>query len=154
MEQLIAKLNADLDSALFRHGCDQGFWELIARDGLTVFARVLAPDGTSYILRLDCTEYGAEPIRGQFVDENRNRELSAWPKGNTAFEQWIKYKDPNPFICWEQDRIAIERCHQDWKAKQSWKKKDNQLVAYLDFIRELLHLPARGYQWKNLVPTN
>ena len=154
METLNAQLADDLDSELFQHGCKQGFWELVAQENLIVHARMNAPDGSFYILRLDCADYGAEPIRGQFVDENRAPSLTAWPRGNAVFEQWIKFKDANPFICWEQDRTAIERCHQDWKAKQSWKKRENQLVAYLDFIRELLNLPVRGYQWKNPAPTN
>lgn len=148
------KLAGDLESAEFQHGCDQGFWELVHRDGMSVFVRLNAPDGRHYLLKLDCSGYGDEPIAGQFVDNDRRCVNSAWPKGNSTFEQWVKFKDANPFICWPQDRIAIDVHHRDWRAAKSWTTKKNQLVAYINFLRELLHYPARGYERMSLASTN
>jgi hypothetical protein len=148
METAAERLKADLESELFQHGHTQGFWELVLHEGWFVYVRLLAPDNRSYTVELDCTEYGDASIRGRFVDDQRRCVATAWPRGNATFEQWIKFRDANPFICWDQDRSGIEH-HPEWKARRAWARKSNQLVTYLNFQRELMHLPARGYERLN-----
>jgi hypothetical protein len=139
------RLAKDLASPEFAAYVDQGFWEPVERDKDILYVLLHAPDGRSFLAKLDCGGYRDEPISGTFVDA-KTRELTpaAWPDGNTHFEQWIKFKGSPWFICWDQDRQGIQH-HADWKIRKSWQKKPNQVVAYLDFIREMLHVPARGY---------
>jgi len=138
------KLIADLESDAFRHGVQQGFWELVLHEGTVVLVRLFAPDQRPYLIQLNCAEYGDEPIAGQFVNEVGQCVADAWPQGDTTFSQWIKHQPGNLFICWDQDRIAIDQHHIDWKVRKAWAKK-NQLVSYLNFLSQMLHLPSRGY---------
>ncbi|MBZ5631465.1 MAG: hypothetical protein LAO06_21635 [Acidobacteriia bacterium] len=132
-------------SAEFKHGVAHLFWELVERAGAVVWVRMFAPDGRTYLVRLSCEKYGEEPIDGKFVDESTRACVeSAWPTGNAVFEQWIKFKAGNLFICWDQDAGGIGH-HQDWRPRRAWQKNEIQIVAYLNFLREMLHLPARGY---------
>src|SRR5262249_37085038 len=104
-----------------------------------------APDERSYMARLDCSQYWSEPIRCLFVDkETRAESGEAWPSGNGKFEGWIKFRRPPHFVCWDQDRAGIEH-HVEWKASKAWQRRANQIVAYLDFLRQMLYLPYRGY---------
>jgi hypothetical protein len=142
-------LSEDINSAEFQHGVTQGFWELVLqeRDKDLLYVRLHAPDERNYMVRLQCDMYGTQPIDGRFVDPvNLLCVASAWPQGNSMFEQWIKFKEGNGnlFICWDQDRGGIAQ-HPDWHARSAWKKSSNQLISYLDFLRQLLWLPARGY---------
>ena len=41
--------------------------------------------------------------------------------------------------------------HADWRTRKSWQKKTNQIVAYLDFLRLMLNVPARGYNRRKLI---
>lgn len=139
------KLQVDLQSAEFQHGVQQQFWELIEIQGCFVFIKIFALDETSYILELDCSGYGNEPLRGRFVDPiSKACVASAWPNGNNQFTGWVKFHPGELFICWDQDREGIAR-HSDWKTRKAWTKNPNQVWAYLDFIRKLLHYPAYGY---------
>ncbi len=147
------KLALDLASPEFRHGVEQRFWELVERADETVYVRLFAPDDREYLAQLRCEKYGDEPIEGKFVDpETRACVESAWPIGNPTFEQWVKFKSPNLFICWDQDADAVSR-HQEWRPRKAWLKTTNQIVAYLNFLRELLNVPARGYQRQPASPT-
>jgi hypothetical protein len=138
------QLALDLTSDRFEHGVRQQFWKLVERVGSKVYMRMFAPDERSYVLELDCADYGAEPIRGRFVDEKtRQCVTEAWPRGNATFEGWVKYAPGNFFICWQQDRGGLQH-HPDWRPLQAW-KKPNQVVNYLDFVCKLLHRPAMGY---------
>lgn len=140
-----SRLILDLESKEFEHGVHQRFWELVERAEWFVYVRLYAADDRTYIIELDCTNYGEEPIRGRFVAEkSRECRSDAWPHGNAAFGQWVKFKDPELFICWDQDRDGI-RHHAEWRQRKAWAKQKNQLVAYLDFLRSLLHLEAKGY---------
>jgi hypothetical protein len=139
-------LQADLESAGFRHGVEQGFWQFVGRSGPLLCVRLFAPDDRSFLLELECSSYGAEPLRGRFVDEQtRMCVATAWPRGNPTFQQWVKLDPGNLFICWDQDRVGIQH-HADWRGREAWKKSGNPLVAYLEFMRHLLHNPARGYE--------
>jgi len=141
-----SKLESDLASHEFRHGVEQHFWELVEKSGLVVYIRLFASDDRSYLGRFTCVSYGDEPIDCKFVDdENRECVASAWPRGDTRFEQWIKFKPEHLFICWDQDATAINNHHQDWRQRKAWTKSTNQIVAYLNFLRKLLHLPENGY---------
>jgi hypothetical protein len=141
LEQLIA----DLSSAEFQHGVEHGFWDFVDREGMILYINVHAPDGRDYLAQLDCENYGCEPIACKFVDpKTRLCANEAWPAGNNIFGQWVKFGDPKPFICWNQDRIGIEH-HQEWRQHKPWTKRPNQLVTYLDFLRKLLHLESWGY---------
>jgi len=137
------KLEQDLASAEFAHGVHQRFWELVEHTDAILFIRMYAADGSSYLLSLNAASYGGEPLEGRFVDfESRQVVASAWPQGNSVFEQWVKFKN-DFFICWQEDRAGI-RQHPEWRALEEW-KKPNQLVSYLNFVRRLLHLKSRGY---------
>jgi len=146
MDNRLQRLTADLESIAFLHGVEQGFWELVTHEEFLVRVRLNAPDTRSYLVQLDCREYGDEPIAGQFVDADGHCVQLAWPPGNGTFQQWIKNQNPHLFICWDQDRTGIEKHHPEWKVRKAWTKNKNQLVAYLDFLRRLLHLPALGYE--------
>lgn len=142
-------LTDDLSSTEFQHGVRQQFWELLKQDldTETVYVRLRAPDDRSYVIAFLCNHYGEQAIDGRFVDsETLQCVASAWPQGDAAFEQWIKFKDApgHLFICWDQDRSGIGH-HQEWALRKAWKRSKNQLVAYLDFLRQLLWIPARGY---------
>lgn len=141
---MVDKLDQDLASDAFAHGVRQGFWEFVERTEAKVFIRMFATDGRSYLLGLAYDSYGEEPLEGLFVNaETRQVVALAWPQGNQTFEQWVKFNGEDHFICWQEDRGGIRR-HPDWKALKAW-QKPNQLVSYLDFIRQLLHLKSRGY---------
>lgn len=147
-----SKLLADIDSEAFKKGEKNHFWELDEIIGKKVYVWLYAPDDQAFLLEAECSNYGDEPILGSFVDSvSRRRVLSAYPKGDPVFEQWVKFQSEPPFICWDQDRGGIEH-HPEWKARQAWKKDDddnmNQLVSYLDFMRRLLHMVANGYRRK------
>ena len=139
------RLAANLAAPEFAAYVEQGFWELVERDGDTVYVLLHAPDGRDFLAKLDCSSYWDEPIGGTFVDiKTREPKPAAWPDGNPHFEGWIKFRGSPWFICWEQDRQGIQQ-HQEWKALKSWQKKPNQIVTYLDFINRLLHNPGYGY---------
>lgn len=149
MESEPDRLARDIDSPEFLHGAEQGFWEFDTRDKNFVYVRLNAPDGRVFMARLDCASYWEEPICCEFVDpEDRTPKQSAWPNGNQHFEQWIKFRNAPHFICWDQDRAGIAR-HPEWKAHKAWQKRPNQIVAYLDFLRQTLYLPIRGYTRQN-----
>lgn len=140
------RLLEDLAAPTFSHGVEQGFWELVEFSGWIAHVGLHAPDGRSYMAELTCTGYGDEPILGRFVDPTtRQCVASAWPTGNGTFNGWVKFSGNDLFICWDQDREGIQR-HQEWKGRRAWTRNPNQIVGYLDFLRGLLHIPARGYQ--------
>jgi len=139
------KLETDLGSPEFGHGVGQFFWELVERSGTVVYIRLLAPDDRTFLARFTCENYGDEPIDCKFVDpDTRECIEAAWPRGDAVFEQWIKFKHPHLFICWEQDADGIKH-HEEWRARKAWLKTTSPIVAYLNFLRELLYLPVRGY---------
>lgn len=139
------QLQEDLLSAEIAHGGVQQFWRFVDRADDLLFFELTAIDGAKYMIRLDCTGYGDEPIDGKFVEpSSRACVARAWPNGNSTFEQWVKFKDPHLFICWDQDRTGIAR-HPDWRPRKAWTKETNPLFHYLDFMRALLHLQNRGY---------
>ena len=140
------KLDSDLASPEFKHGVEQLFWEFVDRTGDVVYIRLIAPDESVYLGQFNCVKYGQEPIECKFVDPvTRQCIESAWPRGNTTFEQWIKFKSPHLFICWDQDAAGLKH-HADWRDRKAWTKTQNQIVAYLNFLREILNVPMRGYQ--------
>jgi len=139
-------LEADLRSADFLHGIEQGFWTFVDRAGARVYMRLYAADGRSYLLELECTRYGDEALLGSFVTEDSHQCVAAaWPRGNGVFQQWIKPDPGNLFICWDQDRAGIGH-HGNWRSNEAWKKTGNPLVSYLDFMRQLLNNLMRGYE--------
>ena len=143
------RLGRDLASPEFAAHVEQGFWSFVERDKDTVYVLLHAPDGRKFLARLECDNYWNEPIRCTFVaPQDRQSEPKAWPDGNAYFERWIKFKGTPWFICWPQDRQGIEH-HKEWTALKAWQKKPNQLVAYLDFLRQMLHVPSRGYNCRN-----
>jgi hypothetical protein len=149
MANALEHLLADLGSEEFQFGVVQRFWELTERVDMVAYLRMFAPDDRVYLLRADCATYGDEPIRGQFVEPvSRQSVASEWPTGNPPFDQWVKFKPGELFICWDQDKEGIKR-HSEWRNRAAWKRKGNQIVAYLDFIRQLLHLPMYGYHRRN-----
>jgi hypothetical protein len=140
------KLIEDLSSPEFQHGVDQLFWELVDRSDAAVFVRLFAPDQRNYLARFTCEKYGEQPLDCKFVDEqSRACVESAWPRGNATFEQWIKFRSPHLFICWDQDASGISH-HENWRPLKAWLKTKNPMVAYLNFLREMLNLPSKGYQ--------
>lgn len=142
----VDKLDSDLASLEFKHGVEQLFWEFVERTEDIVYIRLVSPDERVYLGQFNCVKYGDEPIECKFVDPvTRQCIESAWPRGNTTFEQWIKFKSPHLFICWDQDAAGL-RHHADWRDRKAWMKTQNQIVAYLNFLREILNLPVRGYQ--------
>jgi len=139
------KLKADLESAEFQVGVQQEFWRLRQRSDYVVYVELLAPDRKVYLAELDCNGYGAEPIACRFVTPDRHEcKKEAWPQGNSTFCGWIKSDPPIFFICWQKDRLALGH-HPDWRSMQAWKRDQNQIVAYLCFLQELLWIPERGY---------
>jgi hypothetical protein len=141
----LQRLIDDLSSAEFQRGIEQEFWELVDRQEWKVYVRLVAADGRVYVVELDCAGYRDEPIHGRFVDPaTRQCVASAWPQGSGAFTGWVKFTG-ELFICWDQDREGIQR-HPDWRQRRMWTQKPNQVVAYLDFLRQLLHVESFGYQ--------
>ncbi len=139
-------LGIDLGSAAWRHGEEQGYWRVVERMEHVLYVETFARDDLAYLLNLQCDRYGAEPVRGRFVDSRtRACVAAAWPQGDGTFAGWFKSNPQDLFICWPADRGGVEH-HADWRALQYWRKTDNQLVQYLEFIRRCLTLPARGYQ--------
>jgi len=139
------RLGSDLASPEFAHGVEQGFWELVSREQDVVSILLHAPDGRDFLARMECSDYWTGPIGCQFVDPSDGQvKAAAWPDGNGDFAQWVKFSGPPHFICWHQDRFAFQH-HQEWKVLKEWQGKPSQIVAYLDFLRRMLHIPARGY---------
>ncbi len=140
------KLEELLVAPEFAHGVHQEFWRLIERRGDWAYVEVWASDGDSYIVELECDRLEAEPIRCRFVDPHTYECRSeAWPKGNNVFEGWFKSTPGNYFICWPKDRGGVEQ-HAEWRPQAAWRGSKNQVVQHLEFIRQCLMLPARGYQ--------
>lgn len=142
----ILTLISDLESAEFQHGASQNFWDFLERVDWLVYVRLYASDDRSFTIELDCSNYCEDPIRGRFVDPvTRQCRAEFWPRGNGMFSGWIKFEGSELFICWDQDRAGIQH-HGEWRRQEAWKKQKNQIVAYLDFLRRLLHVEAMGYQ--------
>jgi hypothetical protein len=146
----MADLAADLVSSEFRHGIEQEFWGAPERDGDLVYIPLHAPDGKTFLAQFDCSYYWEQPIRCLFVDPATKKvDMAFWPKGNTYFEQWIKFNTapPNrPFICWTQDRGGIDiGGHADWQHLKKWQSENNQIVGYLNFLRKMFHIESNGY---------
>jgi hypothetical protein len=146
----MADLDADLISREYLHGVEQGFWSMPERDGDLVYVLLYAPDERAFLAQLDCSSYWEKPIRCLFVNpRTKTVDLSFWPDGNGYFEQWIKFRTrptDRPFICWDQDRGGIDiGGHRDWQLLKRWQSKTNQIVAYLNFLRRMLHLESNGY---------
>lgn len=142
------KIAADLGSAAFQHGMDQGFWKLVERVEDRLYISICARDQIWFLLELDCSNYGQQALLGRFVDVNSRQCVApAWPKGNGVFGGWIKSDPGNLFICWDQDRKGISH-HTEWASRQAWKKGKNQIVSYLEHIHHLLWLPKNGYSGK------
>lgn len=139
------RLTRDLASPEFQAGAEQGFWELAGRKGDMVHVRLNAPDGRVFLARFDCTGYWNEPISCSFIPCGSPQ---VWPDGDVTFEGTIKFRSSPGFICWDQDRQGIYH-HPEWRQSQAWQKKENQIVGYLDFLRTMLHVPARGYTRKS-----
>lgn len=144
----VERLADDLSAPEILHGVEQGFWKLEGQDDHRVYVRLFASDGMPYLIELDCAGYGEEPIAGRFVNDQHECVGGAWPRGNGMFVQWVKPDPPNLFICWSEDRLGITH-HQEWRALKAWKKHSNQIYAYLDFIRKLLHVRSFGYSPKS-----
>jgi len=139
------QLEEDLLSTEVQHGVVQQFWKFVDRAADVLFFELAARGGAKYLIRLDCVGYGAEPIDGKFVDAStRACVAAAWPRGNSVFEQWVKFKDNTLFICWDQDRSGVAH-HGEWGPRKAWTRGKNQLFRYLDFMRGLLNLPSLGY---------
>lgn len=141
------KLATDLVSPEYLHGVEQRFWGQPDRHGDAVYIPVHGPDGRIFLGQFDCSGYGEHPIRCLFVNpDTRQVDLKFWPDGDAEFERWVKFKAARPFICWPQDRGAIDiGGHRDWQSSKEWQKEQNQIVAYLNFLRTMLHVRARGY---------
>jgi hypothetical protein len=140
-----AQLLADLNSDDFAHGVAQEFWKFDKRVGTTVYVTMFAMDGDRFLLETQCDRYGDEPILGRFVDpQSYTCVSSAWPIGNEVFGGWFKWQPNDLFICWPGDRGGIQR-HADWRAQARWRQGKNQLVDYLEFVRQCLNLRSRGY---------
>lgn len=148
MVDAIERLIADLEAEEFQHGVHQRFWKVVERSGTLIYLCLYAPDSREYLMELECSSYGEEPILGRFVDPTTKHCVSsAWPRGDSTFAGWVKFEGTDLFICWPQDRGGIQR-HPEWRQFTAWKNHHNQIFAYLDFIRTLLHVRARGYQRK------
>lgn len=146
----MADLATDLTSPEYLDGVEAGFWGAAERDGDVVYVPLHAPDGRIYTAQLDCSNYWDQPIRCLFVDPaTKTVDMSFWPRGNQVFEGWVKFNTapPNkPFICWDQDRGGIDvGNHTPWLAWKKWQSDKNQIVAYLNFLRKLLHVESNGY---------
>lgn len=140
-----SQLLTDLSSVDFARGADQEFWKLEKRVDSTVYVTMFAMDGDTYLLEMQCDRYGEEPILGRFVDAKSYACVSsAWPMGNEVFGGWFKWQPNDLFICWPGDRGGLQR-HADWRTQGRWRQSKNQLVDYLEFVRQCLNLPARGY---------
>lgn len=145
-------LGADLKSEEFRRGEQRGFWRLVERVGIRVYVEAIAWNDDTFVIELTCDGYREEPCLGKFVDAKTHACISeAWPRGNDAFGGWFKWEPAHLFICWPGDRGGIAH-HSDWRARQHWKKTPNPLVQYLEFIRECLTIPGRGYQPRPSLP--
>jgi hypothetical protein len=145
----ICSVTLSIDNSLaapeFAHGVEQGFWSLIHRVAHQLYFELWAIDGQSYVIEMQCDRLGDEPIRGRFVDPiNYASNTGAWPRGNSTFAGWFKWDAANLFICWPSDRSGVEH-HADWRALEYWKRSDNQIVQYLEFIHRCLNLPTFGY---------
>lgn len=143
----MATLETDLASELFREGVEQGFWSSPDRESNRVFITIFAADGKSFLARLDCSSYGDQPIRCEFVNpKTRQVDMAYWPQGNDVFVRWVKFNHNPPFICSPQDRGGIDvGNHSEWRTLKQWHKTPNQIVSYLDFLRQLLHVESLGY---------
>jgi hypothetical protein len=139
-------LGADLRSQDFRCRVERGFWRLVERVGVRLYVEVYAWNGDSYLLELTCDRYREEPCLGKFVDPTTRLCIdAAWPRGEGPFGGWFKWNPGDLFICWPGDRAGIAH-HTEWRALQHWKKTPNPVVQYLEFIRQCLTIPGRGYQ--------
>jgi hypothetical protein len=139
-------LDADLKSAEFHRGVERGFWRLMERVGVRLYIEVHAWSGDTYLLELTCDQYLEQPCLGKFVHPTtRACTEAAWPRGDGPFGGWFKWDPGNLFICWPGDRGGIGY-HPEWRALQHWKRTANPLVQYLEFIRQCLMIPGRGYR--------
>jgi|CXWL01.1.fsa_nt_gi hypothetical protein len=139
------QLQHDLESEEFQHGVEQRFWALLERKDHLVYMNFQTRNGTTYVMQLDCTDYGNQAIGGKFIDpQTRACVSNAWPKGDGTFGGWVKWDASNLFICWPGDRFGIAH-HQEWASQRLWDRPPNPIVSYATFIRGLLWTRARGY---------
>lgn len=139
-------LGEALASPTFQAGIEREFWRLRQRKGDRAYIECCAWDDEVYLLELACDRYGLEPSLGRFVDpQTLGCVSSAWPQGDATFSGWFKWEPQNLFICWPGDRAGITH-HPEWRAREHWKKTDNPLVQYLEFVRTCLNVRSRGYR--------
>lgn len=140
------RLKADIESPEFRAGVHHEFWRLRLQLGDLLYIELLAPDGRTFVAEFNCSSYETEPLSCRFVDKNSLKcTTEAWPKGDATLASWLKWDPQYFFICWPQDRRAIDGYHQEWRQLAAWTKTTNKLVTYLGFLQELLYVPERGY---------
>jgi hypothetical protein len=128
------------------------FWDALDRDGLALiqgwqlerngdllYFSLSASDGERYRMRIDCDGYRSDAPDPVFVDSDGSKTTtSAWPKGDTNFESYVK-PPPNCFICMPLARGGLQR-HQEWRTQgvEVWDPARHSLMDLFNFFQRLL----------------
>lgn len=135
-------LCAELDSARFLSGEDKGQWRFRDLQWPHLYVSIVARDGCSFTLRLNCAGYPSVPPTGTFWDMEKNAKLDfgKWPKGGErishAFKPDWKNGDALYIPC---DRESIVG-HDGWIAQypQMIWNPARGIILYLAVVHDIL----------------
>jgi hypothetical protein len=114
----------------------------VDREGDLVQLHLVARDQERYTVLFDCYGYALEAPGAAFINrEGSKNDLTAWPKGNSRFYDWVKHP-PNSFVCMPLTREGLSR-HEDWRNNSSlrWDGEKHTLLDLFNFFHRLLQSP-------------
>lgn len=135
-------LCADLRSARFLSGEDRGRWEYRDIQWPYIFVDVRAKDERSFTLRLDCSDYPANPPTGTFwnMATNLRLDFSRWPSGGERIQLTFKpgWKDGNAlYIPCDRESVAGHDAWLSQYPQMIW-NPNRGITMYLEIVHDLL----------------
>lgn len=140
-------LRADLASARFLAGEDRNRWQFETLEWPFLYVSVIARDGRSFVLRLNCSGFPANAPTGTFWDVDKGGRLAFadWPAGGErvrmAFRPDWKNGDALYIPC---DSVTMVG-HEGWVSQYPqliWKPAKG-ISHYLEVVHDLLQ--SRDY---------
>jgi hypothetical protein len=140
-------LERDLAAMPFREGTARGRWKLLGITWPHALFSIRARDGREFMLRLECSNYPAQPPTGGLWDSARSGppEASGWPRGDAVFSSVFR----RDWQCGTALYMPLDRVsrmgHLDWPTQHPhlvW-KPELGVVQYLAEVHR--QLSSRGY---------
>ncbi len=140
-------LRADLSSAPFLSGEDRGRWKFHKLEWPYLYVDIIARDGKSFTLRLECSGYPASPPTGTFWDLPAGCRLAfdKWPAGGERIQMAFKpgWKDGNAlYIPCDRESIIGHDAWVSQYPQMIW-NPTRGITMYLGIVHNLLQ--SRDY---------